>query len=273
MSRPIDTGVLRERLCARLPEAADWSLEWRGTCTGTNACLLEEEPLPVWRVLATGWQSAGRGRRGRSWDCAPGQGLMVSLALPVEHGPNLLGHWAVAALIRALEPPAAPDSLYYKWPNDLLARQPDGRLGKLAGLLVQTQVQGPRIRAVIGLGLNLEQAEFPVDLRQPATSLALLGVAEREPGGILARWLLALHERRAWLEHPAGLLALLASRDVTRSHPVLWEAGGRHFRARVAGYHSDGGIRLLTDDGEKLFHDGELRLLPAGSAPGEDPCC
>lgn len=266
MSAPaIDMEGLRARLVIQQPGARAWSLEWRKESDSTNACLLEEPPLEEWRVLATGWQRQGRGRRGRSWQCAPGEGLLVSLACLAPPGPGspaLLGHWAVWALLQALDPLCGPGRLWYKWPNDLLALDDTGQPRKLAGLLVQTQSQGARVRAVIGLGLNLEQRAFAPDLRQPATSLALLGVSPRDPGDCLARWLLALDGSRELLARPGELVDGLAQRDAGRGRPLSCEHRGRVFPARLLGYAPDGGIRLDTPEGEITFHDGELRLLP-----------
>ena len=61
-----------------------------------------------------------------------------------------------------------------KWPNDVVA---GGR--KLAGVLVETQLQGSQLRAVVaGVGVNVSMRELPEALRDRATSVALLGGGE-----------------------------------------------------------------------------------------------
>ncbi len=127
-------------------------------------------------------QSAGRGRRGRSWHSAPGEGLYVSLVLlppPPPLSPvalTLAGGLAVLDAARALLAAAGrPDpGLRLKWPNDLCAGE-----AKLAGVLVETRGLDPaRPHYVVGLGLNVRQRGFPPELlaERAVTSLARLGL-------------------------------------------------------------------------------------------------
>jgi BirA family biotin operon repressor/biotin-[acetyl-CoA-carboxylase] ligase len=105
-------------------------------------------------LLVAESQTAGRGRAGRSWLSANGDSLTFSVAWPFAQDQNgltgLLGlplavGVAVAETLLALEVP-----VQLKWPNDILKA---GQ--KLAGVLVETAVQGERNWAVIGIGLNL----------------------------------------------------------------------------------------------------------------------
>lgn len=261
---PLDMQALRQRLLKDIPESRDWNLEWRAELGSTNACLLAEPPARAWRVLAAGWQSGGRGRHGRTWICAPGDGLLVSLACPAPPGegsPALLGHWAALALLEALEPLLEPGRLRWKWPNDILALDDDGTPAKLAGFLVQTQTQGSRIRAVIGMGLNLLQRQFPADLLQPATSLARLAARDTDAESCLARWLLALWRAQELLARPGELLERLARHDGCSGRRLRFVRQGQVEEAELLGYARDGGIHLRTAAGEGVHHDGELRLL------------
>jgi BirA family biotin operon repressor/biotin-[acetyl-CoA-carboxylase] ligase len=125
-------------------------------------------------LLVTAYQSAGRGRRGRPWQAAPGDALMFSLGLmlaPVRwEGLSL----AVGlALVEALDPTGA-HQLALKWPNDLWRRTPEG-WRKLAGILIETanvpgrpEVEGRYV--VIGVGLNV-RAPVHTDLSMPAAGV------------------------------------------------------------------------------------------------------
>ena len=75
--------------------------------------------------------------------------------------------------------PLLSDVAKLKWPNDLYVNDK-----KLAGILVESQLQGERLQAVVvGVGLNVSSRGFPAEIAARATSLALLGAAdiEREP--------------------------------------------------------------------------------------------
>jgi BirA family biotin operon repressor/biotin-[acetyl-CoA-carboxylase] ligase len=116
---------------------------------------------PSGTVIVTDYQSAGRGRLpGRQWVSAPGESLMMTLALKDnEPGPAPLR--AGLAVARVLEETfgLAPS---IKWPNDVLVGS-----RKVCGILCE--YTDPWL--FIGVGLNLLQQEFPPDLATPATSV------------------------------------------------------------------------------------------------------
>ena len=98
-------------------------------------------------------QSAGRGRRGRTWLAPFGSGLCLSLAWSFEESPPTLSALSLAvgvAVTRALRR-FGGDSVQLKWPNDLV-----WNARKLGGILIEMRGEssGPT-RVVIGLGLNL----------------------------------------------------------------------------------------------------------------------
>jgi BirA family biotin operon repressor/biotin-[acetyl-CoA-carboxylase] ligase len=111
-------------------------------------------------------QTAGRGRQGTAWYDAPGQSLLTSLILwdmPIPAPAGVVGVCAALAAAEALELhyPDLP-LVRVKYPNDLLV---NGR--KLGGVLVE------RVRdtAVVGIGINLGQTEFPPELQPIAISV------------------------------------------------------------------------------------------------------
>ena len=97
-------------------------------------------------------QSAGRGRRGRSWHSPTGN-LYVTFVVPVPTD-RLVGQLAFVAANGAGEAVrgllTSPGSLEFKWPNDLML---DGR--KLGGILIEASPQGQRQMVAVGLGLNV----------------------------------------------------------------------------------------------------------------------
>ncbi|MBA3544374.1 MAG: biotin--[acetyl-CoA-carboxylase] ligase [Chthoniobacterales bacterium] len=141
----------------------------------TNDFLLQmlAPELPEGFVVFAEEQTAGRGQRGNSWASAPHRGLWFSLLLrprlPIAESARLT-NWAaqaVATTVRS-ETGLAPA---IKPPNDVYL---GGR--KVAGVLVETKAgRGPWFDAVVGIGLNLNQApeDFPPELRERAGSLAL----------------------------------------------------------------------------------------------------
>ncbi|MDR9438215.1 MAG: biotin--[acetyl-CoA-carboxylase] ligase [Halomonas sp.] len=103
-------------------------------------------------------QSEGRGRRGRLWVTPWGRTLMLSIGWRVEAGVASLEGMSLAlgvALARVLERHGVRPRL--KWPNDVLLEGDEGRLGKLAGILVEVSgdAAGP-CEVVVGMGINVD---------------------------------------------------------------------------------------------------------------------
>jgi BirA family biotin operon repressor/biotin-[acetyl-CoA-carboxylase] ligase len=117
-------------------------------------------------------QTAGRGRRGRSWLAAPGQALLFSLVLdpPKAFDPSPLT-LAVGLGVHQGVCKHASTPLTVKWPNDLVS----GRK-KVAGILVEAeQSRGALGAVVVGVGINVHGTTFPEEIEHIATSLELLG--------------------------------------------------------------------------------------------------
>ena len=148
-------------------------LEVADEVDSTSTRLLERAPenAPSGTCLAAEFQSAGRGRRGRTWVSSLGGSLTFSLLWRFERGAGHLAGLSLAvgvAVARALTS-CGVARVQVKWPNDVVA---DFR--KLAGILVETsgEMQGPSV-AVIGVGINYRLGERAIDrIDQPVTDVA-----------------------------------------------------------------------------------------------------
>ena len=139
--------------------------------TSTRLLEMAAAGAPSGTCLAAEWQSAGRGRRGRSWVSALGGSLTFSLLWRFERGAGHLAGLSLAvgvAVARALAACGA-ERVQVKWPNDVVV---DFR--KLAGILVETsgEMQGPSV-AVIGVGVNYRLGETVLErIDQPVIDVA-----------------------------------------------------------------------------------------------------
>lgn len=116
-------------------------------------------------------QSAGRGRRGRSWESPAGESIYMSLLLRPEFQPvkaPMLTLVMALAVARALRERTGVD-VQIKWPNDLVVQ---GR--KICGILTEMSTEMTWINyVVIGIGINVNQNEFPEELKDCASSLKM----------------------------------------------------------------------------------------------------
>ena len=160
---------------AVLTAASPWGVpaEVVAKITSTNDELLRrgEDGVPEGTLLFAERQTAGRGQFQRPWSSAAGLGLWFSLLLRLPINDTtipLLSTFAAVALVNTLQKIGMGD-YGIKAPNDVLI---GGR--KVAGILVETR-PGRNPFAVIGIGLNVNHApeDFPEELKDRATSLAI----------------------------------------------------------------------------------------------------
>jgi BirA family transcriptional regulator, biotin operon repressor / biotin---[acetyl-CoA-carboxylase] ligase len=226
-------AMLDASACAEHPL---WTITVLPTTTSTNASLLSlTPPAEHGHVHLTEWQSAGRGRRGRSWVGMAGGSVLMSVAWRFERGAAGLSGLSLSiglAVARALEVAGARD-VQLKWPNDLLWKNQ-----KVGGVLIDLSgdALGPTT-AIIGIGLN-------VSLPAAARADIVQAVTDLQQSAPNVRW-----DRNALVR---GLLNALRS--------TLAEFSEHGFAAHLADWrqrhaHEGRATRVLRPDGTELFAD------------------
>ena len=216
-------------------------------------------------VVVADEQTAGRGRLGRTWESPPGRNLYLSVGLAPALGAAdawRLGLATAVAVADACEPVAA---VALKWPNDVVDAV-DGR--KLGGLLVETTVEGSRLRgAVLGIGINVNwrRAEMPTELAAGATSLADLSGSPVDRESLLARVLERLDAEIADVEAGGSPLDRYRARCSTLGATVEVATATGPVRGRAIDLDPTGA--LVVEDAEGRRHvitGGEVaRVRPA----------
>lgn len=307
--RAIDRDRLERQLSS---PARAWPIEVVEQTTSTNADLLEAlrsertppEPasrgsaalalletagLAKARVKVAYEQTAGRGRRGRSWVAQPGDALLFSVGGWLPRGIEGLGglslavglavHDALREVLR--ESPVDAARVTLKWPNDVLV---DG--AKVSGILIETAASTRDSTAlVVGIGINLRGAATiarEVDqarqananatpasaLSAPPTPPTALDAIWPEPSmtDLLARLLNALGATfDAFGERGfAPLRAAWCEADSYRNLPVaLYEGGDRPTHGISRGVDESGHLLIETDDGLRTISSGDVSLRAA----------
>jgi len=215
-------------------------------------------------------QTAGRGRRGRTWISPSGANLLVSVAWRPQVAPRLAGLLGVAAALAVRDACASlvPDAgLSIRWPNDIVDR--DGR--KVAGLLVETALEGGELaEAVVGMGINVNwlQAEMPEEIRASATSLQALRGERVDRVGLLERVLTALDAEARALERGESPISRLRDASSLDGRRVEVDTGAATISGRVAGFADDGSLFLDTDAGRVALSVGEVARVHAPPPAG-----
>ncbi len=167
---PLDPQQLEAELRrAGLPWAVDYSLQLDST--QSRAALLAQAGAPEFTWVIAEEQTAGRGRHGNRWSSAPGEGIYCTLILRPRCSPVRLLALTLAAGVAVREGLQRDSELALdlRWPNDLLF---EGK--KVSGILLESSGDTQKLQyALLGIGVNVQQRQFPGDLATPATSLAL----------------------------------------------------------------------------------------------------
>jgi BirA family biotin operon repressor/biotin-[acetyl-CoA-carboxylase] ligase len=199
--------VNRTAVLTSLLEGSRWErVSWIPSIGSTNSELMTRARygagLP--EILIADEQTAGRGRRGRSWEAPSGSSLMMSLLVHPTSDSAWRGGSSAAQLTTtalALGMCEAVRELLgvhvrVKWPNDLVVDPDPAHEGsddgpgyrKVAGILAESVVKDGRIVAVVvGVGCNTGWSEIPEEMALKAASLNLLGDCEVDRVQLAAR--------------------------------------------------------------------------------------
>ena len=275
------------RAAANIPSAAEVTphlktrtlgrrIEYLATVDSTNRAAgeLARQGAVEGTVVVADAQTAGRGRMGRQWVSPPGANLYFSVLLTPNVEPARVPQLALVAAVAVHEAIAAccPEAAaLIKWPNDILV---GGR--KVAGILCEASMEADRVhRVILGIGINVNGASVPRELRAIATTLRSEGGQEVSRPALLGAVLNHLEPRyRSWLREGSltGLLAYYERHSALDGRQVSAENLSGVVRGTARGITPTGELVLQTAAGA-LVHllAGDVHLLPQAAPPEVRP--
>ena len=147
-------------------------IHWLDEVDSTNAAVLRTMPdLDNLSVVAARSQTAGRGQKGNRWLSTPGENLTFTVCVKERLFDvplirlNELAALSVRDYLRARGIPAV-----IKWPNDIYVG-----VRKICGILVENRLTPDEVHSAVGIGLNMNQTVFPVELVNPTSMKRLTG--------------------------------------------------------------------------------------------------
>ena len=140
----------------------------------TNTLLKELLAKGEWpngeRFIYAGYQTAGRGQTGNSWESEKDKNLICSILLPPNKNLYFLNIAVGVAICRTISELGIGE-LEIKWPNDIYWKDK-----KLAGILLENAIIGSEVKyAIAGIGLNVNQTEFVSDAPNPVSLKQIIG--------------------------------------------------------------------------------------------------
>ena len=231
----------------------------------TNVEAMQSAALgaPEGSVFVAEEQTAGRGRGAHQWESAASAGIYCSVVLRPTLPPSealvlsLAAGLAVHSAVEQIDSSVSPD---LKWPNDLLIK---GR--KFCGILTEMNAEPTRVRyIVVGIGINVNQAMFPVELQSTATSLRLVSGTEWSRVELCAALLKSLdREYRDLLEKPGAHESILQRFEErsssVRGRPVRVEENDG-FEGVTEGLDPRGFLQVRTAEGLRTVLSGTVIL-------------
>jgi BirA family biotin operon repressor/biotin-[acetyl-CoA-carboxylase] ligase len=234
MKSPLDLGPLLE-------------LESVDSTQNVAASYIRGELQGVLPGVVLAWeQLSGRGRFGRPWFSSRGDSLTMSVIVHdcVNHPkPWLLGMGMACAVAGAIH-------AHVRWPNDLTLH------GKKLGGILTELIQDPNGRRipVIGVGINLNQKEFPWDMAPHATSLLIEHGHEFQPIDVLKNVL------KRWEELPD----ISSWRDLEPVWALFDQTPGKQYKLQNGGEAT--AISIGTDGELICSVGGEVQSILAADA-------
>ena len=229
--------------------------------TNTKAKELAEEGHPSGTLVVADRQTAGKGRRGRSWESPTGIGIFMTLMLKPEINPNnasMLTLVAAMATTRAIRRVTGVPAMI-KWPNDIVM---NGK--KVCGILTEMSAQFDYINhIVIGIGINVHNEDFPEEIAKTASSLYLESGQHIHRASLIEAFLEEFEDVYAEYlktEDMEGLMKEYDSMLVNRGRQVRVLDPKEPFEGKAMGITKKGELIVDTWESRKLVSSGEVSV-------------
>ena len=256
-SRDIDLSALQN-----MPSKTKRQWRFLAETDSTNAeiaRMLADHPPEQGLIVLADSQTDGKGRLGRTWHSAPGTGVYISTLirpnLPPEQLPILTLMAGLATVIAVNE--FTSNRAQLKWPNDLLLNEK-----KIAGILCEYYPKNiPAV--IIGIGINVNQTQFPTNIKEIATSLKLETGKEINRTALIKQLITQLDFQYSELKkYKVGTLIKNWTRHTDLfGKTITLKKSSQSITGKAIGLDNLGRLIITNESGEETaFDSGEVRL-------------
>ena len=258
---------MNEQILNRLPPDFPWKdqLRWFSSIDSTNdhQRALAKSGAPEGTVIIADHQTAGHGRRGRSFHSPTGSGIYLSLLIRPDCPPAALMHLTCAvavAMCDAVETTAGfrPG---IKWTNDLVYGQ-----RKLGGILTEIgfSANGHVDWAILGIGINCCQKpeDFPEEIRHMAGSLAMIASRPIDRAELAASMISSLHTMsQKLLIEKHQILCRYRKDCITLNRDVVLVRGEEKRYGHALDIDDNGALVVrFANDSQEVVNSGEVSV-------------
>lgn len=238
------------------------NIKYSSTTPSTNSVAMNmlSQQAVEGTICITDNQTQGRGQKGTTWVTSAGENLTFSIVLRpqfIEQRLFALTQTIAIALKEAIEPYCPEALVQIKWPNDILVN-----CKKVAGVLIESQWEGSKIKgSVVGIGLNVNQVDFPEEMMHKTTSLALINGHAFERGPILWDIVTRLqfwYEKLIKGENP-GRAYLSGLYGYQEPVSIRWKDGEGKYQ--VLGVNASGHVAIQLSERIRHFDLKEIEFI------------
>lgn len=224
--------------------------------------MVKDSVVGDFTVVLAKRQYGGRGQMDGKWDSEPGKNLTFSmlkktkmLDLKQQFVFNMAVSIAVYDTLKALEIPRVK----VKWPNDIMSGA-----YKICGILIENMVSGDKLKSVvIGIGLNINQTEFPGNPK--ASSLKKQTQKDFDLEKVFNKLLqnIKISIAKVESENYASIYEDYQSNLFRKGLASTFQnPNGSNFSGIIRGVNNNGKLQVqLEDDSLKDFDLKEIKLL------------
>lgn len=229
--------------------------------TNDIAKSLVGEPDKEGTVILADSQTQGKGRLGRNWYSEKNVGIYLSVFLNPPLPPDQVAQMTLVAGVALVQTinEFSRTRAHLKWPNDILLNEK-----KVAGILTENFHENTHSGIILGIGINVNHAHFPVSLQHIATSMAMENGENFERLPLITFLLNHLdHEYRSFLNE--GISSIVdewnQNSEMFGKHISLTQ-GTQTFFGTAMKLDGKGQLVILMDDGKEIAVDsGEVTLM------------
>lgn len=230
--------------------------------TNTRAIEFAQKDYPNGTLVVAEKQTAGKGRRGRTWETLEGNGIFMSLMLKPDIKPNNASMLTLVAALSVAKAIAdvTGEQAYIKWPNDIVM---NGK--KVCGILTEMSAQFDYINhLVIGIGINVHNKDFPEEIANMASSLMMECDGRRfHRADIIEKTLEYFEEYYEIFTKTENLEALVGEYNsilVNMHESVKVLDPKEPFEGKAMGITKNGELIVDTWESRKLVSSGEVSV-------------
>lgn len=226
----------------------------------TNDLAKRESSMPEGTVFTADIQTAGKGRRGKSWVSGNGDGLWMSILIKPDIMPQQLSGITLVtglAVAKALIEITGAEVLI-KWPNDIVLERK-----KLCGILCEMSAEINAINyAVCGIGINLNKSVFDGEIGDVACSVMSVTGKKTNRGEVCAKVL--NHFEPLYSQYLSeGIESIIGEYKkycVTIGKTVNIVKGKEVIKAKAVDLNTSGELLIETENGRETVSSGEVSV-------------